>query len=112
VRRLPRETSDAGFEPLAALALCAAGVILAGAAAQWAGRRALDRVTRARSGTRLVFSPSPPAPRLQARPADDLAALRAREDAALSAWGWSDRRAGLARVPIERAMELVVEESR
>ena len=30
----------------------------------------------------------------------------------LQSWGWVDRDAGLARIPIDRAMDLVVEESR
>jgi hypothetical protein len=30
----------------------------------------------------------------------------------LAAWGWADRDAGIARIPIERAMDLVVKELR
>ena len=30
----------------------------------------------------------------------------------LESWGWADRDAGVAHIPIERAMDLVVEESR
>jgi len=54
----------------------------------------------------------PPAPRLQDAPLADLEALRAREDAELERWGWADREAGRARVPIARAMELLVERER
>jgi hypothetical protein len=49
----------------------------------------------------------PPEPRLQAAPGLDLAALRAWEDARLQGYGWVDRDAGVAHVPIERAMELL-----
>jgi hypothetical protein len=49
-------------------------------------------------------------PRLQADPAADLAALRAEEELQLSTWGWADEADGLARVPIERAMEMLVEQ--
>lgn len=49
-------------------------------------------------------------PRLQADPAADLAALRARENEALEQWGWADEANGVARVPIERAMEMLVEQ--
>ena len=52
---------------------------------------------------------APPAPRLQSDPLADLATLRASEDAALHGYGWVDRRAGVARIPIERAMDLVAE---
>jgi len=51
----------------------------------------------------------PPEPRLQSDPIADLAALRASEDAALHGYGWVDRQAGVARIPIERAMDLLAE---
>lgn len=54
----------------------------------------------------------PPAPRLQVRPLDDLLALRAEEQQYLSTYGWVDREQGIARIPIERAMELLAERSR
>lgn len=50
----------------------------------------------------------PPEPRLQIDPVGDLAALRAREAARLSSYGWVDRQAGVVHIPIERAMELLV----
>ena len=37
-------------------------------------------------------------------------ALRAEEELQLSTWGWADEADGLARVPIERAMEMLVEQ--
>ena len=61
--------------------------------------------------------PTPAAPRLQPNPIDQTTAveeldqLRAREDAILNNYGWVDREAGIVRIPIERAMELVVEEN-
>ena len=50
-----------------------------------------------------------PAPRLETAPREDLAAFRAREDAELHSYGWIDRQAGVVRVPVERAMDLIVE---
>lgn len=50
-----------------------------------------------------------PGPKLQAHPLEDLAALRAKEDSMLKGYGWVDRKAGIIRIPIERAMELTVE---
>ena len=51
----------------------------------------------------------PPEPRLQTEPREDLAALRTREDATLSSYGWVDRNAGVVRIPIDRAMELTLQ---
>jgi hypothetical protein len=51
----------------------------------------------------------PPEPRLQTNPRQDLADLRAQEDAALSSYGWVDRNAGTVRIPIEQAMKLTLE---
>jgi hypothetical protein len=50
----------------------------------------------------------PPAPRLQTAPAGELRALREEEHAALTGYGWADEKAGVARIPIEEAMALVV----
>ena len=51
-----------------------------------------------------------PFPRLQVSPPLDLQAFRAREEAELSTYGWLNRTAGIVRLPIERAMELVLQE--
>jgi hypothetical protein len=50
----------------------------------------------------------PPEPRLQTNPRQDLSDLRAREDQWLTSYGWVDKNAGIVRIPIERAMQLVV----
>ncbi|MDQ2868688.1 MAG: hypothetical protein M3R59_09810 [Verrucomicrobiota bacterium] len=51
----------------------------------------------------------PPEPRLQTNPAVDLQQLRDAEDARLNRYGWIDKKGGVVRIPIERAMDLVVE---
>jgi hypothetical protein len=51
----------------------------------------------------------PPEPRLQTDPRDDLNNLRGGEDRVLESYGWVDRDAGIVRIPIDRAMQLVVE---
>jgi protein SCO1/2 len=48
-------------------------------------------------------------PRLQVAPLTDLQTLQATERARLDGYGWIDREAGVVRIPIERAMQLVVE---
>ena len=51
----------------------------------------------------------PPEPRLQTNPRQDLADLRAREEALLTSYGWVDRNAGIVRIPIDAAMKLTLE---
>ncbi|HZO23861.1 MAG TPA: SCO family protein [Steroidobacteraceae bacterium] len=48
-----------------------------------------------------------PTPRLQPNPHIDLAHERSREQALLERYQWVDRQAGIARIPIERAMQLL-----
>jgi hypothetical protein len=60
-----------------------------------------------------VAAPSvPPAPRLQRTPERELGAFRAAERERLASWGWVDRGAGVARIPIERAIDSVAESGR
>jgi hypothetical protein len=54
-------------------------------------------------------TPLPPRPRLQVDPGRDLAKLRADNEALLSSYGWTDRKAGVIRIPIARAMELTAQ---
>jgi hypothetical protein len=51
----------------------------------------------------------PPAPRLQSNPPLDLERMRAEEKTRLETYGWVNREQGIARIPIERAMDLVIE---
>jgi hypothetical protein len=51
----------------------------------------------------------PPPPVLQAQPWEDLRHYREEQSRILSNYAWTDREAGILRIPIERAMELVVE---
>ena len=50
-----------------------------------------------------------PAPQLQVNPAMDFELFRAAEDAQLNSYGWVDKKAGVIRIPIERAMDLIAE---
>ena len=54
-----------------------------------------------------AYRPYFPSPREQISPQLDLAALRARENAELEGYGWVDKKAGVVRIPIDRAMELL-----
>lgn len=68
--------------------------------------RSLDRPLSA--GVRQQLSRQPPAPRLEARPLALRSRLNAREDALLTSYGWIDRSAGTVRIPVDRAMDLIV----
>lgn len=50
-------------------------------------------------------------PRLQIAPQQEMQAFRAREEQELNTYGWINRTAGVVRIPIERAMQLMVERS-
>ena len=51
----------------------------------------------------------PPQPRLQVEPRIDLNQLRSGEEVLLHSYGWVDRNSGVVHIPIERAMDLVME---
>jgi hypothetical protein len=44
---------------------------------------------------------------LQVQPQTDLERMRATEEAILNSYGWVDREAGIVRIPIDRAMEVL-----
>ncbi len=52
--------------------------------------------------------PEIPEPRLQTTPERDLAMLRAEEQRFLSTYAWIDRERGVARIPIERSIEILL----
>ncbi len=51
----------------------------------------------------------PPQPRLQVVPRQDLQQLRSAEDDKLKGYGWVDRNTGTVRIPIDRAMDLLIQ---
>jgi len=51
----------------------------------------------------------PSFPRLQVSPPVDLEAFRAREEVELNSYGWIDRASGIVHIPIEQAMDLLVQ---
>jgi hypothetical protein len=51
----------------------------------------------------------PPAPRIEEHPAIEIQQLHAQEEKILSTYGWVDKKAGVIRIPIDRAMELQLE---
>jgi hypothetical protein len=73
------------------------------------------------SGRLPNFSPQPPvlssgpgvatplAPPLQPNAVQDLQQMRAREDEILGSYGWVDQQNGVTRIPIDRAMDLLLQ---
>jgi len=49
----------------------------------------------------------PPEPRLQPHPANELQVLRQHEDDVLNHYGWVDQKAGVVRIPVDRAMDIL-----
>jgi hypothetical protein len=49
----------------------------------------------------------PPEPRLQSNEIFDMQQLRRRDDSVLTTYGWVDRKAGIARIPVDTALELM-----
>jgi hypothetical protein len=54
--------------------------------------------------------PLPPAPRLQTQPREDLKKLHAEEQRRLESYGWVDATRGQVHIPIDRAMELLLQQ--
>ncbi|HEV7223037.1 MAG TPA: hypothetical protein VGN42_10080 [Pirellulales bacterium] len=109
-----------GYEPrdvrvgwiLTFAGVLAAMVILVLPLADWTFRS----FARSAAKTDVPASPlagdqSPPRsqPLLQSRPSEDLAELRQREDEALSHYRWIDKEQGAVQIPVDRAIELLIE---
>lgn len=50
----------------------------------------------------------PPVPRLQVAPEQDLGRYLADQEQELTTYGWADRQSGAVRIPIDRAMDLLL----
>lgn len=52
----------------------------------------------------------PPPPRLEAQPAAEMERFRQQEEQILNTYGWVDEASGVTRIPIDRAMELLLKQ--
>jgi hypothetical protein len=52
---------------------------------------------------------APPAPNLQNQPFKDIFSLREGENKKLTAYGWVDKEGGVTHIPIDRAMEVMLQ---
>ncbi len=107
------ETQDVNIRVVALFALSMA-VVLAGSLALMAWVFDILHTTPAGHGPRgaplAATPPRPPAPRLQTSPTGEMQEMLRAENARLQSYGWVDRSIGMVRMPIDRAMELVVEQ--
>ncbi len=108
------EQSDMRVRPIALFGLglfvliCVTLLVIGGVYRYVSGPQAkLDRPPSPMAAARSL----PPEPRLQVDPGQDLKQVRAAEETVLKSYGWVDRKAGIVRIPIDRAMELLVERS-
>ena len=52
----------------------------------------------------------PPTPRIETHPAMEMTDLRSQEDQLLTTYGWTNKNAGIVRIPIDRAMEMELQQ--
>jgi hypothetical protein len=105
------ETQDANFKNIMFAGAGIVGLIVLTLALTWAISAFLIRHSaNPGSPAREMTTSAPvfPAPQLQENPILELQRLRAREDSVLTTYGWTDRNAGLVRVPIDQAMSLLL----
>jgi hypothetical protein len=106
------ETQDAKIGPIVltgvglAVTLAVVGLIVYGVF-QYLGTHP---ASSARPNPMSAFdSQIPPAPQIEEHPAIEIEQLHAQEEHTLSTYGWTDKKAGVVRIPIDRAMELQLE---
>ncbi len=102
--------TDVDLRTIAVLGAVLAGIVVAVAvtAQLTIGRMARRSPPGQDRRSPLAVEAPPPEPRLQTSPADDMAALRAREDSILHSYGWVDRAQGIVRVPIDEAKKRIL----
>ncbi|MNL63672.1 hypothetical protein D3C87_1878270 [compost metagenome] len=71
--------------------------------------RDVQQQTRTKGPSVPIVAPDArfPGPGVRVESAEDLARLRQSEEQLLGSYAWVDRRAGIVRIPIDRAMTLV-----
>ena len=70
----------------------------------------LSRPTDLIEGLQAAPAPTPPQPRLEAESGQDYATYLAAEQRKLTSYHWVDRQAGIAAIPVERAIDLLAQQ--
>ena len=105
------ETSDASVRNLLIFGAGLSLVVIAGLVVS----RAVFRYFVGHQGLGPPASPFenvrtlPPEPRLQVTAPMDLKQYKGAQDGILNSYGWVDRQAGVVRIPIERAMDILLQ---
>ena len=107
------ETSDVDLAVIDRVGILSLAVIIVSALAMWGLMKVFLSMEAAKDPSPLPVAVQgdrqPPSPVLQRDEPGDLKAFRDTEDATLHTYGWLDRNAGTVHIPVERAMDLVVE---
>lgn len=109
------ETRDADFPRVMATAVSLIGVMVVGMVLAWAVYEIVRSQGAKPAGRAETFAvpdtlTPPPGPNLEADPSASLLKLRAAEDSLLGGYGWIDSARGVARIPVDRAMELYIQQ--
>ena len=109
---LGHETQDVSIGPIVKFGVGLAIVTALVSVAMWGLFRWFERSQNRRQEplapmVAANLKRTPREPRLEPDPLAPRLAAREHEDAVLTSWGWVDRNAGVARIPIDRAMELL-----
>jgi hypothetical protein len=105
------ETSDANIRNLLIFAAGLSLVVIAGLIVSrvvfhyFVGHQGLGPPASPFENVRTL----PPEPRLQVTAPKDLRQYKAAQDEILNSYGWVDRQAGVVRIPVDRAMDLLLQ---
>ena len=113
-RRPDQDPRDLDLRSIVGFAVGLTILILVAAALMWFASSFLRGLEEAKDPPRPVLpeareQPARPGPLLQEYPLQEMQALRQAEQEALASYAWVDQAAGIATIPIERAMEMMVE---
>jgi hypothetical protein len=105
------ETKDANIRNLIIFGICLALMVIGGLVVSrgvfhyFAGHQGLGPPASPFENVRML----PPGPRLQVRAPQDLARYKRAQEEILNSYGWVDRQAGIVRIPIDRAMDILLQ---
>ena len=108
------ETSDVSIRPIVRFGIGLGVATAVISVALWGLFRLYDKEERKQDRplppmVAASLARTPPEPRLEPDPLVPRRRIRAGEDAVLTTYGWVDRSGGVVRIPIDRAMELLVQ---
>jgi hypothetical protein len=109
--RHAHETSDANIRNLIIFGVCLGLLVIAGLIASravfhyFAGHQGLGPPASPFENVRML----PPGPRLQVRAPQDLEQYKGTQEEILNSYGWVDQKEGIVRIPIDRAMDILLQ---